>query len=268
MWTLIIIGPIFIVLYLLLRKQKEILGGVFRSVVVALLMGLLGCAVLFAFGSVSGRGEIGVVAAVFFYLLSGVVLVRKYPASTWYGGALINIPLWIFFKFWAEPGQFELLFWGLAAALLSSYAGTFIGLWLLKRKIVFSRTAKTLLVAIPIVLTVMIAYILNAPKPISPEKNLFVGVWKSASGFELRILANGEAMITQNIQDRGVEYENLNIKAAPSHIRGANVEFPGDSTLCVVRPGYYAREYTIDTFPYADSNMYKMVLNGVVLVKD
>lgn len=268
MWTIVVIIPVIVVLYLLLRKQKEILGGVFRSVVGAMLMGLLGCVVFFAFGSVSGRGEIGVLAAVFFYLLSGVVLVQKYPPSMWYGGALINIPLWIFFKFWAEPGQFASFFWGLAVILLSSYAGTFIGFWLLKRKIVFSRITKTLLVAIPTVLTVMVAYILNAPKPIASEKTSFVGVWKSASGFELRIMANGEAMITQNMQDRGVDNEKLNIKVAPSHIRGANVEFQGDSTLCVVRPGYYAREYTIDTFPYADSNTYKMVLNGVVLVKD
>jgi hypothetical protein len=268
MWTIVVIIPVISVLYLLLRKQKEIVSGVFRSVAGALLIGLLGCAVLVASSSVSGRGEIGVLAAMFFYLLSGVVLAQKYPASVWYGGALINIPLWIFFKFRTESGQCELHYGSLVAILLSSYAGTLIGSWLLKRKIVFSRTTKTLLVGIPIVLIVMVAYILNAPKPIPAEKNLFVGVWKSASGFELRIMANGEAMIAQNVQDRGVEYESLNIKVAPSHIRGANVEFQGDSTLCVVRSGYYAREYAIDTFPYADSNTYKMVLNGILLEKE
>ncbi len=145
MWTGVVIIPVILVLYLLLRKQKEIVGGVFHSVAGALLMGLLVGVVLFAFGSVSGRSETGVLAAAFFSLLSGVTLVRKYPASMWYGGALINIPLWLFFKFWAEPGQFELLFWGLTAILFSSYAGTFIGSWLSKRRIVFSRTTKVLL---------------------------------------------------------------------------------------------------------------------------
>jgi hypothetical protein len=268
MWTIVVIIPVIVVLYLLLRKQKEIVGRMFRSVASALLMGLLGGVVLFAFGSVSGRSEIRVLAAAFFCLLSGVMLVRKYPASTWYGGALINVPLWIFFKFWAEPGQFELFFWGQAAVLFSSYAGTFIGSWLSKRKIVLSSTTKALLVAFPIVLIVMVAYILNAPKPIPAEKYLFVGVWKSASGFELRIMANGEAMITQDIQDRGVDYENLNIKVAPSHIRGANVEFRGDSTLSVVKSGYYAREYRIDSPPYPDSNTYRMVLNGIIMMKE
>jgi hypothetical protein len=268
MWTIIIIVPVLVVLYLLLRKQKEILGGVFRSVAGAIFMGLLGGVVLFAFGSVSGRGEIGVLAAAFFCLLSGVMLVRKYPASMWYGGAVINIPLWIFFTFWADPGQFEFLFWGLAAILFSSYAGTFVGSWLSKRRIVFSRTTKALLVAFPVVMIVMAAYILNAPKPIPPEKNLFVGAWRSASGFELRIMANGEARIAQNVQDRGVDYENLNIKVAPPTIAGANVEFLGDSSLCVVRHGYYAREYRINSPPYPDSNTYTMVLNGVIMVKE
>jgi hypothetical protein len=40
MWTIVVIIPMIVVLYLLLRKQKEIVGRVFRSVASALLMGL------------------------------------------------------------------------------------------------------------------------------------------------------------------------------------------------------------------------------------
>jgi len=239
-----------------------------RSVVIAALIGLLGCVVFFAFGSISGRGEIGVASTFVFYLFGGVFLTKKYPASRWYGGAAINIPIWLFFKFWAEPGQYQIFFWSLVACIVSSYAGAVIGLWLSKRKIVFSKMIKVLLVTIPIFLIILATYILNTPQPISPQKNIFVGVWKSGSGFELQITSDGTAMITQNIEDRDSAYENLNIKVAPSHINSANVEFSGDSILTIVRYGYYARQYRIDKHPYIDGNQYKMVLNGVMLVRD
>jgi hypothetical protein len=110
-------------------------------------------------------------------------------------------------------------------------------------------------------------YILNIPKPIPVDKEIFVGVWESGSGFELQIMANGTATITQNVEDRGTDYENLNIQVAPAYISTANVEFLGDSILFIVRRAYYARQYRIDKYPYQDSTRYKIVLNGVTLIK-
>lgn len=289
MWTLVIIIPVAIVLYLLLRKWTPIAekhdihtsrmdtekdsepNNVcihIRAVVSAVLIGVLGFVVFFAFGSISGRGMIAVIAALIFYLFGGVFLTRKYPASKWYGGAIINIPIWTFFKFWAETGQFKIFFWALIGSLVSSYTGTLIGLWLVKRNIVFQRRMKVLLFGVPLFFVVLLAYILNLPKPIPSDKNIFVGLWKSGSGFELEIMSDGTATITQNINDRGSDYESLNIKVAPSRISNANVEFRGDSLISVARPGYYAREYRIDKYPCLDNDQYKMILNGVTLVKE
>lgn len=238
-----------------------------RSLLIAVLIGLLGFIVFFFFGSVSGRGEIGVAAIVIFLIFGGVFLAQKYPASRWYGGALINLPIWAVFIFWADAGQFETYFWGLIGCLISSYAGTVIGLWLLNRKIVISKRMKVLLVVLPLVLIVVTTYFLNTPNPIPSDKKMFIGVWKSDSGFELRIMANGTAQITQNVEDSSSAYENLNIKVAPSFISTANVEFLRDSILFIVRHGYYARQYRIDKYPYQDSTQYKIVLNGVTLIK-
>lgn len=274
MWTLVVIIPVAIILYLLLRKQKENdlehtnERSNIRAIVSALLIGLLGFAIFFAFGSISGRGVIAVIAALIFYLFGGVFLTRKYLASKWYGGAIINIPIWTLFTFWAETGQFKIFFWALIGSLVSSYTGTLIGLWLVKRNIVFQRRMKVLLFGVPLFFVVLLAYILNLPKPIPSDKNIFVGLWKSGSGFELEIMSDGTATITQNINDRNSDYECLNIKVAPSRISSANVEFRGDSLISVARPGYYAREYGIDKYPYLDSDQYKMILNGVTLVKE
>jgi hypothetical protein len=124
-----------------------------------------------------------------------------------------------------------------------------------------------MLVVVPILLCLLAAYILNAPKPVPSDKSMFVGIWNSGSGFELQIRSDGTAKILQDVNDRGAAYEHLNIKVAPSHIDGASVEFRGDSSLVVVKPAYYAREYRIDKYPYFDSALYKMVLNGVTLVR-
>lgn len=238
-----------------------------RSALIGALIGLLGCIVLFVFGSHSGRGEIGVAALYVFYLYGGVFLSQMYPASRWYGAVVINIPIWVLLKYFADPSSFQNFFWSLVGCIVISYAGALIGLWLLKRKIVLSTVTKVLLGVIPILLLVLATYLLNYPKPIPSDRNTFVGSWKYGSGFELKIMSNGTATITQDINDRSFAYENLNIKVGPSYISSANVEFLGDSMLEIVRHGYYAKDYKIDKYPYPDSTLYKMVLNGVTLVK-
>jgi hypothetical protein len=231
-------------------------------------IGLLGLAVAFAFASISGRGEIGIAAAAVFFVFGGAFLVRRHPAGTWYGGVLISLPLWIFFKFIAEPGQFEVFFWGLVVLLVSAYVGTAVGLWLTKNDVKMSAMTKTLLIVLPLALIILGAYILNAPKPIPADKMMFVGTWKTVSGFTLQISGDGTATIEQYLSDNGSDYEQLAIKVAPARITSANVEFRGATHLTVVRHGYCAREYRIDQAPHQDGNAYKMVLNSVALVKE
>lgn len=107
----------------------------------------------------------------------------------------------------------------------------------------------------------------ESAKPIPKDKESFVGIWKSPSGFELQIMSGGNAIINQNETDRGLDYENLNIKVAPSHIAKLRFDFRGDSIVTLRRPGYYARVYRIDKMPFRDSSHYKMILNGVTLIK-
>jgi uncharacterized membrane protein len=236
-----------------------------RPVTLALVIGILGFAVFFGFASISGRGEIGAASAAVVFLFGGAFLIQKYPASGWYGGGLINLLIWAFFRLGAGAGQFDRYFWGLVACLATAYAGSLIGYLLLRLKIVFSRTMKILIMAIPLVLIVVMTYMLNAPRPLSSGRQAFVGLWKSGTGFELRIQADGTATIAQDTQDHGTASERLNIATAPSRIESANVEFRGDSLLTVVRHAYYGRTYRIDRAPARDSTGMSMVLNGVRL---
>ena len=101
---------------------------------IALFISILGFFVLFAVGSISGRGEVGFIAGCILYLFFGSFLARKHTSGWWYIGALLNIPIWTFFIFLADAGQFDLYFRGLLGLIISSYTGTFIGLWILKQK--------------------------------------------------------------------------------------------------------------------------------------
>ncbi len=100
-----------------------------QPAIIALLIGLIGVAVFFVFGSFSGRGEIGLIATFVLYLINCALLVGWHPMSWWYAGTVINIPIWCLLIFWAEAGQFDHYFWGLIALLIDSYAGSFIGFW-------------------------------------------------------------------------------------------------------------------------------------------
>jgi len=45
------------------------------------------------------------------------------------------------------------------------------------------------------------------------------------------------------------------------------VEFSGDSLLIISQPTVRAREYHINKNPYKDGDTCKMILNGVLLIK-
>lgn len=93
---------------------------------------------------------------------------------------------------------------------------------------------------------------------------MFVGQWKSASGFELQIKSDGTARILNySSGSRGIR-----IEVGPNTIERLNVHFVGDTVLEVSRPSYYGNTYKIDRYPYRDSSAYVMILNGTTFRKE
>ena len=105
-------------------------------------------------------------------------------------------------------------------------------------------------------------------KPIPPEKESFIGVWRSTSGFELEILAVGKANLRQIRYKSDPDWDRLNIKVAPDRLEGLQVRFVGDSTLELIEPLNYGRDYRINRSPYSENGQSKMMLNGVILIRD
>ncbi|HLG36170.1 MAG TPA: hypothetical protein VI757_14930 [Bacteroidia bacterium] len=104
-------------------------------------------------------------------------------------------------------------------------------------------------------------------RPVPKEKESFIGIWKSSSGFEIEIKAEGLADIKQ-IEDRAdPDYDKLYIKRAGQSIKGVKVFFMGDSSLKVIEPFNYAKKYHIEKEPYQDGDTLRMILNGVMLAK-
>jgi hypothetical protein len=107
----------------------------------------------------------------------------------------------------------------------------------------------------------------NNPQPIPKEKEDFIGVWQSQSGFKVDIKSSGTADVTEGDILNYPENSKLNIGIAPDYAVGMLVGFISDSILIISKPTVRAREYRIDRNPYLDGDTVKMVLNGVVLLK-
>ena len=108
----------------------------------------------------------------------------------------------------------------------------------------------------------------EGPTPISQERQAFVGVWRSESGFQLEIKAEGLANIKQIANRNDPDRKALNIGVAPENIEGMRVKFTGDGGLEVVIPGNYAKVYHIDRTVFVEDERTRMILNGVTFVKD
>ncbi|MFZ0033933.1 MAG: hypothetical protein WAK60_02950 [Sedimentisphaerales bacterium] len=106
------------------------------------------------------------------------------------------------------------------------------------------------------------------PTPIPQEKQAFVGVWRSESGFQLEIKAEGTANIKQIENRENQDCKALNIGVAPENIEGMWVKFTGRDNLEVVIPSLYGKVYHIDRAPFVEDGRTKMVLNGVTFVKE
>lgn len=104
-------------------------------------------------------------------------------------------------------------------------------------------------------------------KPVPKDKEPFIGLWISHSGFQIEIKSTGISTIKQITDTLEPDYNKLNIKVAPLVITDMLVEFIGDSVLSVSKPLNYAKEYIIDKNPYQDNDTSRLVLNGVVFIK-
>jgi len=119
-----------------------------------------------------------------------------------------------------------------------------------------------------LLLTILISFTscYNA-KPVPKDKESFIGLWISHSGFQLEIKSSGTATITQIADTLQPDYTKLNITVAPPFIKDMLVEFIGDSILSVSKPLNYTKEYNIDKNPYQDGDTSRLVLNGIVFIK-
>lgn len=105
------------------------------------------------------------------------------------------------------------------------------------------------------------------PKPIPEDKKAFIGVWISDSGFKVDIKSSGTADVTENYNFSNPDDDNLNIGVTPEYSKNMLVEFNGDRLLIIRQPRVRAKEYHIDKNPYQDGDTCKMILNGVLLIK-
>lgn len=124
-----------------------------------------------------------------------------------------------------------------------------------------------LLVALSLTLFSFSCEVFERATPIPKEKEAFIGVWLSQSGYKLHIKAAGTATITQLVNSHDPDFDSLNIKVAPPIIEDILVKFKTDSILMVIKPLVYAKEFRIDRYPYHDGDLSKIVLNGVTLIK-
>ena len=104
------------------------------------------------------------------------------------------------------------------------------------------------------------------PQPIPKGKETFIGVWQAVSGFKVSIQSTGVADVTEGNISMNPDNAKLNIGITPEYAKGMLVGF-ADSILIISKPHLRAREYRINRNPYLDGDTMKMVLNGVVLIK-
>jgi len=105
------------------------------------------------------------------------------------------------------------------------------------------------------------------PQPIPKGKEAFEGVWQASSGFKVNIKASGTADVYEHNLLLNSDNMKLIIGITPEYATDMLVGFRDDSVLIIRKPTVRAREYRINRNPYMDGDTMKMVLNGVVLIK-
>ena len=108
----------------------------------------------------------------------------------------------------------------------------------------------------------------NSNTPIPKEKQAYIGTWRSDSGIVIIINENGTGSLKQNIIHENKDYKNLGIAVAPDFINDLKVSFKDEKKLSLSKQFYYAKEYNVGIEPYSENGQYKMLLNGISLIKD
>ena len=101
-------------------------------------------------------------------------------------------------------------------------------------------------------------------QPIPKDKESFVGLWRTRSGYKFNVKAEGTATITQLTDSMEPDFDSLNIKVAPRVIEDIRVEFIGDTSLMVKKPLVYAKIFRIDHPPHSEGDTTRLILNGVM----
>jgi hypothetical protein len=104
--------------------------------------------------------------------------------------------------------------------------------------------------------------------PIPADKRAFIGTWRGSFGFTLAIDSAGFASVVQTLRPELPDSANLSIKVAPPVIAHIQVHFPSDSTLELITPHLYARDYRITRAPYLSDGRWHLVLDGVTLDRE
>jgi hypothetical protein len=123
---------------------------------------------------------------------------------------------------------------------------------------------KTLFLFYALICTLFSSCVMKGIEPIPADKQSFIGKWKSDAGITIEIFSEGTANILRLENKNGTEKLDINA-SDPTNFR---VYFPKDSLLMLIQPQNIAREYRIDKYPYLDNGQFKMVLNGLTLVKE
>ena len=104
------------------------------------------------------------------------------------------------------------------------------------------------------------------PEPIPKNKEAFIGLWRTQSGFQIEIDSSGIANAIP-IDINNPDYNKIDPGMTPEYSKGMFVEFNGDSIFEVIKPTVRAKLYRINKNPYWDGDTCKMVLNGVLFIK-
>jgi hypothetical protein len=104
------------------------------------------------------------------------------------------------------------------------------------------------------------------PDSIPESKKAFIGLWRTQSGFQIEIDSSGMANAIP-IDLNNPDYNKIDPGMTPEYSKGMFVEFRGDSIFEVIKPTVRAKIYRINKNPYMDGDTCKMVLNGVLFIK-
>ena len=130
------------------------------------------------------------------------------------------------------------------------------------------------LLAICVIAGAVIIYRGPGPTPVPKEKERYLGVWDSGTGFQIELTRAGEAKVTQA---RDSKVAACNTPVTPGETKVFNVTLRGDDFLELVSGALGdTKAYRIQQRPHKDGKQVKMTLNasdpyqgtnGLVLVR-